>query len=324
MFFRNLTFYRFPWAVDSDLYRAFAADPRIDMGAGPADYSLSARLDEKRLKPVGPLELSSRGFVPPYGRDGDQAETFAVIHGEFAWVSVGGQDKLLPGSVVNNAVEAKVAEIEQREGQRPGGRARKRIKDDVVHELLPKAFVREQRTDAFLDMQHGFIAVDSSSRKTADAVCSELRGALGSFPALPLNAEVAPRAVLTAWLAGGPLPAGLSLGEDCELRDPIEGGARVRCNHQELRSDEVSKHLEAGKQVTRLELVLDDHVAFVLGDDLVIRRLRFLDGAIDKLDYDDANGVRAELDARFNLMACEVRRLFLLLEQALHFSKAGG
>ncbi|MGQ5243997.1 recombination-associated protein RdgC [Xanthomonas arboricola pv. corylina] len=324
MFFRNLTLYRFPWNVESPLYRAFAADPRHDMGAERADYSLSALLDESRLKPVGPLELSSRGFVSPYGRDSEQADTLAIIHGEFCWITVGGQDKLLPASVVNNAVEAKVAEIEQREGRRPGGRARKRIKDDVIHELLPKAFVREQRTDAFLDMQHGFIAVDSSSRKIADAVCSEIRGALGSFPALPLNAEVAPRSVLTAWLAGEPLPAGLSLGEDCELRDPIEGGARVRCNHQELRSDEVSKHLEAGKQVTRLELVLDDHVAFVLGDDLVIRRLRFLDGAIDKLDDSDVEGVRAELDARFNLMACEVRRLFLLLEHALHISKAGG
>ncbi|WP_311238274.1 MULTISPECIES: recombination-associated protein RdgC [unclassified Xanthomonas] len=324
MFFRNLTLYRFPWAPDSLLYRAFASEPNHQSDEKAADEALNTLLDLQRLKPVGPLEMSSRGFVSPYGRDSDQTDALTIIHGEFGWITVGGQDKLLPGSVVNNTVEAKVTEIEKREGQRPGGRARKRIKDDVIHELLPKAFVREQRTDAFLDMQHGFIAVDSSSRKTSDAVCSELRGALGSFPALPLNAEVAPRSVLTAWLAGEQLPAGLSLGEDCELRDPIEGGARVRCNHQELRSDEVSKHLEAGKQVTRLELVLDDHVAFVLGDDLVIRRLRFLDGAIDKLDGNDAEGVSAELDARFNLMACEVRRLFLLLEQALHISKAGG
>jgi len=68
---------------------------------------------------------------------------------------------------------------------------------------------------------------------------SDIRGMLGSFPAMPLNAEVAPRAILTAWIAGEPLPEGLSLGEECEMKDPAEGGAVVKCQHQELRCDEI-------------------------------------------------------------------------------------
>lgn len=113
---------------------------------------------------------------------------------------------------------------------------------------------------------------------------SDVRGALGSFPAMLLNAEVAPRSVLTAWIAGEPLPAGLSLGEECALKDPAEGGAVVRCQYQELRCDEVDKHLEAGKVVTRLALVFESNLSFVLGDDLIARKLKFLDGALDQLD----------------------------------------
>src|SRR3546814_1853223 len=81
--------------------------------------------------------------------------------------------------------------MEQREGRKPGGRARKRLKEDLVHELLPRAFVKPSRTDAVLDLEHGLCIVDSSSRKSAEGVVSEIRNALGSFPALPLNAEVA-------------------------------------------------------------------------------------------------------------------------------------
>jgi recombination associated protein RdgC len=302
MFFRNLTLFRFPTAIDFS--------------------QIDAMLPEARLKPVGPLEMSSRGFISPFGRG--EHEVLSHRIGDSLWLTVGGEDRILPGSVVNDMLERKVAEIEEKEGVRIGGRSRKRLKDDLIHELLPRAFVKGSRTDAMLDLQHDFVAVDTSSRKVGENVVSEIRGALGTFPAMPLNAEVAPRSVLTGWIAGEPLPEGLSLGEECELKDPIEGGATARCSAQELRSDEIEKHLEAGKQVTKLALVLDDHVSFVLGEDLVIRKLKFLDGALEQLDDTDQDGVRAELDSRFALMSGEVRRLFLLLEGALKLSNANG
>ncbi|MBB3832508.1 recombination associated protein RdgC [Xanthomonas arboricola] len=302
MFFRNLTMFRFPASLDLS--------------------AVEELLPQCALKPVGPLEMASRGFVSPFGRE----ETEQLSHriGDFLWLAVGGQDKMLPGAVINDALEQKCADIEKKEGRRPGGKARKRLKDDIIHELLPKAFVRNSRTDVILDLAHGVAIVDTSSRKVGESVVSEIRGMLGSFPALPLNAEVAPRAVLTGWIAGEPLPESLSIGEEAELRDPIEGGAIVKCQHQELRGDEIEKHLEAGKQVTKLALVLDDNQSFVLGEDLVVRKFKLLDGAMDQLETAEGDGARAELDARFALQSAEMRRLFLVLEQALRLSKVEG
>ena len=298
MFFRNLTIFRFPTALDLS--------------------QLDAQLAEFPLRPVGPLELSTRGFVSPFGRDND---VLAHRLEDALWVAVGGEDKLLPAAVVNDLLAKKVAAIEQAEGRCPGGRKRKQMKEDLVHALLPRAFVRPTRTDAMIDVEHGLCIVDSSSKKSAEAVVSEIRQALGSFPALPLNAEVAPRSVLTGWIAGEPLPDGLALGEECEMKDAAEHGAVVKCQNQDLEGDEIAKHLESGKQVTRLALTLDDHVSFVLGEDLVIRKLKFLDGAIDKLEGTENDDQRAELDARFALMAGELKRLFAVLEPALKLSK---
>lgn len=299
MFFRNLTLFRFPVSLDLS--------------------DLDTRLADVPLKPVGALELSSRGFVSPFGRD---AEALSHRVDDALWLTVGGEDRLLPAAVVNDLLAKKLADIEHREGRRPGGRARKRLKEDLVHELLPRAFVRPTRTDAMLDLGHGLCLVDTASRKSAEAVVSDLRHALGSFPALPLSAEVAPRAVLTGWIAGEPLPEGLRLGEECELKDAAEHGAIVKCQRQDLQGDEIARHLEAGKQVTRLALVLDDHVSFVLGEDLVIRKLKFLDGAVDQLEGTGQEDIRAELDARFALMAAELKRLFTVLEKALKLSRA--
>lgn len=302
MFFRNLTLFRFP-----------ATTKRVN--------ALDAGIGECQLLPVGPLELSSRGFVSPFGRDDKQ---LTHSHGNATWVTVGGEDRILPASVINEAVAKKLTQIEALEGRKPGGRTRKRIKDEIITDLLPRAFVRPSRVDAILDYGHDIVAVDTSSRRTGENVVSEIRRALGSFPALPLNAEVAPRSVLTSWLAGEPLPDGLSLGDECELRDPVDHGARVRCTDMELQGEEVAKHLESGKQCTRLALTLDDHVSFVLGEDLVIRKFRLLDGAVDTLENTERDDLKAELDARFALMAGELHRLFAVLETALRISKVEG
>jgi recombination associated protein RdgC len=298
MFFRNLTLFRFPASLDLS--------------------DLEGRLAAHALKPVGPLEMTSRGFVAPMGHD---AEALTHAIGEATWITVGGEDKILPGAVVNDLLGKKLAEVEQREGRRPGGRTRKRLKEDLLHELLPRAFVRPVRTDAILDVGLGLCAVDTSSRKVAEAVAAELRTALGSFPALPLNAEVAPRSVLTGWIAGEPLPEGLSLGDECELRDPADSGAVVKVQRMDLSGEEIARHLEAGKQVARLALVLDDHAGFVLGEDLVVRKFKLLEGAVDQLESTERDDVRAELDARFALMSGELRRLFAVLEPALRLSK---
>ena len=299
MFFRNLVLFRFPVTLNFD--------------------DLEAHLTECQLKPVGPLELASRGFVSPFGRD---SEVFAAKQGDAIWLTVGGEDKILPSSVVNDLLSKKLAEIEQKEGRKPGGRTRKRIKDELVTELLPRAFVKPGRADGLIDLGHGVIAIDTSSRKVGENVVSEIRRAMGSFPALPLNAEIAPRSILTGWVAGKPLPEGLSLGDECELRDPTDEGGVVKVQHMELQGDEVSKNLEAGKQVTRLALTLDDHISFVIGEDLVIRKFKLLDGAVEQLESTERDDLRAELDARFALMAGEFRRLFSVLEGAFKLTKA--
>lgn len=298
MFFRNLILFAFPAALDLS--------------------ELATRLAEHPLKPVGPLELASTGFVPPLGRD---AEALTHTLDGAIWITVGSEQKILPAPVINEALARRIEEFEKTQGRRPGGKMRKQMKDDLLQELLPRALVKPGRIDALIDTRLGVIAVNTASRKAAEGVVSEVRTALGSFPALPLNAEVAPRAVLTGWVAGEPLPDGVTLGEACVLKDPSDHGATVRCTDQDLRSDEIARHLDAGKQVTRLALIVDDHVSFELGEDLVLRKFRLLDVALDSLEHTDNDDLRAELDARFALMTGELRRVFAVLKSALKLSE---
>ena len=65
-----------------------------------------------------------------------------------------------------------------------------------------------------------------------------------------------------------------------------------------------------------------DNVLYRLGDDLVVRKLKFLDGAVDALENTERDSLHDELDARYALMSGELHRLFAVLETALKFSRA--
>ena len=184
----------------------------------------------------------------------------------------------------------------------------------MITDLLPRAFVRSSKQFAYLDLPRGWIVIDTSSRKNAEEAVTQVREAVGRFPATPLAPEESPRALLTAWLTTGDLPPNLVLGDECELRDPAEAGAIVRCRRQDLELDEVKEHLKSGKQVFQLGLEFDERISFVLGEDLVIRKLRFLDIVLDEIDESSMESSRAELDATFTLMTLEIRRLLVALE----------
>ena len=294
MWFRNLTVFRFSEKVSASL------------------KTLDESLDQARLRPCGPIELSTRGFVSPLGRN---EEKLVYRVGEFALITVGSEDKLLPSTVVNEALAVKIEAIIEKEGRRIGARERKRLKEEVFTDLLPRAFIRPSRLHAYLDSKNGWFVVDGASRKQAEDAVTQVREALGSFPAIPASPEEAPRVLMTDWLISGKLPPGLTLGDECELRDPAESGAIVRCRRQDLETDEVREHIKTGKQVFQLGLTFEDRISFVLGEDVVLRKLRFLDQVLDELGEDSRESAAAELDARFALMTLELERLLARLQE---------
>ncbi len=300
---RNLTLFRFPAAL-------------LPMLAHAEEH-----LAEHRLKPIGPLELSTRGFVSPYG--GDETQLSVMIDGRVL-IALGGEDKLLPAACVNKALAERLQVIRDREGRNTSGRERKRLKDEVLTDLLPRALSRPLRTYAWLDLARGWLVVDTPSRRRAEEVVSALREAFGSFPALPVNAEASPRALLTSWLWGddASLPAGFCIDDSCELRDPVDGGGIVKVRNQDLSSEEIGEHVRSGKQCFRLGLTFDERLAFELGEDVVVRKLRFLESTTEALERDDDDSLRVEVDATFALASAEVGRLLDALEAALSLSGA--
>lgn len=299
MFFRNLTLFRFP---NGTLPRA--------------DEDLASVLASGALRELGPLELSVDGWVPPLATG-----AFTHVVGDFALITLGGSHRVLPSSIVHADVAKRITAIAEKQGRRVGARERKQIKEEVLSELIPRAFARPSRLSAYIDRRDGWLVVDTVRRRAAENVVDNVRSALGRFPAIPVAPEESPRVVMTDWLISDKLPAPLTFGDECVLRDPAEAGAVVRCRRQDLESDEVREHLKSGKQAFALGLTFDSRIAFTLDESLVLKRVRFLDDVLDQLSDESMDSAVAEADARFALMTLELRRLIEFLDTIFVFGE---
>lgn len=297
MFFRNLKMYR------------LAADFRLDVEA------LGKALAEKPARPCGSQEVSTYGFVAPVGK-GEGAPLLHACQG-FLLLATREEERMLPGSVVRDALQEKIEAIETEQMRKVYKKERDQLRDEIVQAFLPRAFIRRRRTFAAIDPQAGLIFIDTASARQAEDLLSTLREVLGSLPVRPVNVKQNPLPTFTAWAKAGTVSHGLFLRDEFELRDPHEDGGIIQCKRQDLASEEVQNHLAAGKLVTRLSLAWENKLAFVLDDRLTIKRLRFEDLLVEQAEQDGGDDSAGQFDASFVLMMLTFREFVPALLEAL-------
>src|SRR5690606_23539546 len=95
------------------------------------------------------------------------------------------EKKLLPASVVREALDERIREVEDREMRKVRKREREQLKEEIIFELLPRAFTRSTNTYGYIDTQAGMVVVDASTWRKAEHFTERLRDALGSLPIAP-------------------------------------------------------------------------------------------------------------------------------------------
>jgi len=284
MWFRNLLLYR--------LNQSFDIPPE----------QLQQQLSEHAFTPCGGLDTHRSGWESPLGRHG--RELSHQTDGRLM-LCLRREDRLLPPAVIREELEQKVVAIEESEARPVGRKEKSRIRDEIVVDLLPRAFTRSQRTFAYIDPRADLIVVDSASSTRAEELLNLLRETLGSLRVSPLRVSQAPAQLMTRWLENQP-PAGFVSGDECELKEPVDNGAVIRVRKMVLDGPDLRQHLDAGMQATRLAIEWQERLQCVLGDDLCIRRLRFTDLVMEAAADVDADDAAARFDADFALMGAEL------------------
>jgi recombination associated protein RdgC len=281
--FKNVIAYRFnkPFEVDAEV--------------------LDWHLTDFKFTPCSSQDVSKFGFTNALGKHG---QTLVNSAEGYHMVAVTKEVKMLPSSVVKEALNAKVELIERAECRKLAKKEKDALKNEVIQEMLPRAFTRQSVTRALIMPDSQLILVDSSSYSKSEELLALLRKALGSLPVIPLSYKKPVESTLTEWLKAGAAPLPFEMQNEAELRCDETGIARFK--DQDLSEDEVLAHIATGKQVHKLALSYGKSISFIAFSDGSLKRIKFAEEFMalnDEVGVDDA---AARLDADFILCTKEI------------------
>ncbi|MEX0619144.1 MAG: recombination-associated protein RdgC [Pseudohongiellaceae bacterium] len=292
MFFKNIRLYRFT--------------KRFDIKAEELEEKLAA----KPFETCKSFDFSRYGWVSPLGNGG---EMLTHVLGGYIMLCGQKEEKILPASVIREEVEVRVADLEVRQGRKVYRKEKLQLKDDVTAALLPQAFSRLIRTFAYLAPKDGLLVINTTSAKKAEEFLTCLRDSIDSLPVEIPTANHAPSDVMTRWVKQRKASDHFIINQDCEFYNPVENSNIVRCKGQDMRGEEISAHLDAGKQIKKLGVIWNSSLSCILEDDLTIKRLRF-DGIEQEKDRGgDAEPESQRFDQDFAIMTLELSRFFTSL-----------
>lgn len=269
---------------------------------------LEELLEERAFKPCSGIRPSSFGWVEP-------AQGLGLVH------KVSGcyllcarrEDKVVPPSALNDILEEKIAKFEADEGRPIRSREKRRLKDDALCDLLPRALPKSRRIMGYISTGDDLLIIDTASAPEAEMFLGCLRDTLGSLKVTPPQVRAKPTDVFTHWLKTRKLPDNFSFGDQCDLMDPEDTSA-ISCRRQDLATSEIRGHLDAGKVCSRISVLWHGDLKVTIDKDLILRQLKIISSDDPE---DEGEDPLAAMDAAFVNMAMELSRFLPELFSAL-------
>ena len=283
------------------------------------DIQISAEQLEEALKtlaftPCSSQDMSRTGWVSPLGNYG---EMLTHVAGNQVLLCIKKEEKILPSTVIKETLQEKIEKLESEQGRKLKKTEKATLKDEVIHSLLPRAFSKYSQTQIWIDLDKQRIIVDASSSKRAEDSLALLRKTLGSLPVIPLHTEQPVELTLTEWVRNNDTPAGFMLHDEAELKAVLEEGGIAKFKKQDLASDEIATHIEAGKYVTQLSMDWQDRIKFTLTDSLMLKKISLSDVLKEHNDDIHHDDYAQRFDADFILFTGEFSVLIDELVSAL-------
>jgi len=182
--------------------------------------------------------------------------------------------------VLREAVDDARAEREAAEGRPLRKREVAELRERLLVDMLPRAFLRNRHTSGCIDPITGLLVVDAATWSEAEAFTEFLRATLRRLHVHPW-APSGLSGTLTRWLLEGP-PGMVRLGENATLYDPAAVGSEAKLKRHDLSGDLVREHIRAGQQVTELDVSWCGRFSVTLCADGRMRRFKMLDVAADE------------------------------------------
>lgn len=217
------------------------------------------------------LDWFSEGFTHP-----NAFTDLAVFEAQKTMlISLMREEKVLPSAAIKHKLDEQVVKIQTAEGRNVGRREKQELREAIIDDLLPKALIKSSRTYGLFAGE--WLFVDTANRRKAENLLTKLREALGGLPAQQPVTHQSPASLMTNWLLQGEAQGRFVLDSDVTLVGVGDVAPKVKISRKDLTAEDVVQHAKNGMIVTELGLIWNDRVAFILTQDLTLKRIQWLD-----------------------------------------------
>lgn len=249
------------------------------------DNLLDIQLLEKAVNacpfvPCGNTDSTRSGWISPFG-DEPENPLMLNVDGQIL-LRLKKEIKILPASVIKQALNEKITQQEQLLNRKLKKSEKLLLKEEIYIDLLPRAFSKYQLFWLWIDTKHKQVIVDTSSFKQAEDILALLRKEMGILSLTPYATDKPLEKTLTKWVRETLHFPPLLLGDEIELKDAIEESILVKCKNQDINSQEIFVHIDYGKQVSKLKLIDERGVSFILNRDCTLKNIKFDSTIVDK------------------------------------------
>lgn len=198
------------------------------------------------------------------------------------------QEKLLPASVVNRELKLRSEDLAKRLGvARITKRQLAELKDQVTAELYAKAFITCKSINVWINTEHDFLCIETTSGAAADDVWTRLFKHLGYTGTLLIFADSVESFMRRLILADDSSIDNFSLGRSCVLQDPDADSKKITYKNESLDTGVVSNYVLQGKRPVKLEIVLGaDECFFTIDNKSLISKITLPDLVEDRSEFD--------------------------------------
>lgn len=229
-------------------------------------------------------------------------------------ISLMREEKVLPSAAIKHKLDERIIKIQTEEGRNVGRKEKQELREAIIDNLLPKALTKRSRTNGLLDT--GWLWVDTASRHKAENLLTKLREALGGLPAQQPVARQSPVSLMTNWLLQGEAQGRFVLDSDVTLVGVGDVAPKVKISRKDLTAEDVVQHAKNGMKVTELGLIWNDRVAFILTQDLTLKRIQWLD-VVQEEAQDNCDDAQSQAYATQLLMTAALSMMFNELVELL-------
>lgn len=249
----------------------------------PERFKHQASDIHQRLEPFAfqsclPSMPSSMGWVSPLGEA--DAPLTRGLNGCFM-ITLQIEEKILPASVVNQALQDKIKLIEANEARKVRQKEKLGYKDELVHTLLTRAFTKLTCLHAYIDTRYHWLVLNTISPAKTELFISMFQKAFGECIERP--DVIKPSALLTHWMKSQNTPSTFSIGKACVLQDPEQQNRVVRCQQQDLFTSGIQTIFKEGFDVIQMELCWQDRLRFNIADDFSLRGVSLAEEDINEM-----------------------------------------